>query len=89
MKYEDLVENTEYVMKKLYKFSKIPFTKRIISHIRGLKSGSAQSSKSFYGLVRSSSFDYNHWRVEMSQQKIRLIERECTDFMQLMNYTAF
>ena len=89
VKYEDLVENTENVMRKLYRFSKIPFTKRIISHIKGLKSGSVQSSKSFYGLVRSSTFDYNHWRVEMGKQKIRLIEKECKDFMQLMNYTAF
>ena len=89
MKYEDLVENTEHVMKKLYRFSKIPFTKRIIAHIKGLKNGSVQSSKSFYGLVRSSTFDYNHWRVEMGKQKIRLIEKECKDFMQLMNYTAF
>ena len=71
--------------RELYKFSGIPFTQEIEDHVIKLTSGSTDK-KAFFGVVRSSDFDINHWRTQMPLQRIRLIEQACKYFMEQMDY---
>ena len=87
VRYEDVAADPVNVTKKLYEFSGIPFTQEIENHVKKITHGS-QNKKSFFGVVRSSDFDINHWRSQMPIEKIRSIENACQSFMKLMDYAV-
>lgn len=47
-----------------------------------------ENKTSFYGVVRSSDFDINHWRNQMPKKRIRAIENACKSFMEHMDYAV-
>ena len=88
VKYEDLALNTETILRQLYQFVEVPYSPLVQRYMLSLKNGSRTSEKSFFGVIRSSNFDFDHWKKEMKKGKIMKIERLCKDFMMKMNYSS-
>ena len=82
------MENIEVNLKKLYTFSGVPFSEQVKSHMNYLTHGN-QNKETFFGVVRSQSFDYSHWTHQMNKEDIIEIEKLCQNFMTAVNYTSF
>ena len=87
VKYENFVEDTIEMTKKLYEFSEIPFTNAVTRHIKKLSNGIRISRP--FNVYRGPDFDFNHWMRELSKQKIKEIEKSCGYFMQELQYPNF
>ena len=87
VKYENFVEDTIEMTKKLYEFSEIPFTNAVTRHIKKLSNGIRISRP--FNVYRGPDFDFNHWMKELSKQKIKEIENSCEYFMQELQYPNF
>ena len=85
VKYEDLVEETTTIVKKLYDFVGMTFTDDVEQHISKLKNG-RQDSNIFFGVERSAGWNINHWRQRMPMKLIKNIEKSCAKFMKIMKY---
>ena len=88
VRYEDLMVNLLAETKSMYEFSGIPYDEDFVKeHIHNLTS-SGKESKAF-NVFRSSDFDFNHWRKELPESKIREIEKSCQHFMNELQYSTF
>ena len=43
----------------------------------------------YLGVSRPSNFTHDSWKQSMAVKKIRIIEKECKDFMEKMQYEKF
>ena len=91
VRYEDVVADPLEMMKDLYTFSGIPFSKEVETNIlqRTHAEAANKNSKNYYGTTRSKDFDPNHWKQEMKNNRILEIEDACKDFLDSMNYPSF
>ena len=74
-------------LRELYNFADIELTRDVKEFMKTLINGSQGVDGNQYGIIRSSSFDINHWSIEMQESKIKQIEKICRNFMIVMNYS--
>ena len=50
----------------------------------------SKSRSSFYfSLYRPENYDPDHWKQQLSLENIRKVEKECKNYMKLLNYVKF
>ena len=103
IRYEDLVYNTTNVLKDIYSFLKIPYTKQqeesVHLHMHASNNSIIQvldhknnnNRDKTYKLLtlRNSNFNPNSWQQRLSVETIRTIERDCKRLMKVAGYPRF
>ncbi|MGY4688934.1 sulfotransferase family protein [Salibacterium sp. K-3] len=88
VKYEDLVSNTEYEVKKICEVLNLPFQKHMVD-VRNFRDGKGNqwTNNSAYKETNSISQEFtDKWKTELSLKEVQYIEDLCEVEMKLLGY---
>ena len=88
IRYEDVVENAEKVIKKLYDQLNIPFTDHVREFIYKQTHAEEGTNKRFE-TSRDEKFRHDVWKENLDMDQIKDIEGECKEVMEILNYPKY
>jgi len=90
VRYEDLVDNPEAELQRVYHSLQMPFTEDVKRFIfeHTHETNDAESASTF-GTHREVSFRHDSWKTKILGEKIALIEEDCKDIMDILDYRPY
>ncbi|XP_023327796.1 carbohydrate sulfotransferase 1 isoform X2 [Eurytemora carolleeae] len=89
LRYEDLVEDTENELKRIYKLLDIPFTEQVRDAVFRHTNPSNKTRGGYYSTFRGTGFRTDSWKRKLRIEQIRMIEEECSSVLEKLNYNIF
>ena len=86
VRYEDLVDNTEDTVERLYGRLGLRWTEEMRRAVRSHTKASPSEDLKAGGTYRSASFSPESWKRKLSARQVLAIERECREMMQRTDY---
>jgi len=89
VRYEDLVDNPEGELQRIYHSLRMPFTGDVKRVMYEHTHAPNNTRKGYYNTYREEDFHHDSWKSKLSGKKIEMIEEACKDIMDTLDYRPY
>jgi len=89
VRYEDLVDNPEGELRRLYGHLGMQYTEQINDVVLAHTKAGNNTRSGYFNTFRNENFRHDSWKQKLGLKMIRMIERACRPVMRQLNYPVY